>query len=398
MNSALESLKVVEISHYIAGPYSGQILADLGADVIKVERPAGEAAREFGPYVNGISTYYASYNRNKKAVTVDFKSEEGKAFFKKLASQADVIIDNQKPGFLDKMGFSYEEMSKYNPGLVLTQISGYGQYGPMYKRPALDMIVQGVGGIMAMTGFPDNPPTKAGFAVIDFSTALYAVIGTLAALAAREKTGRGQCVDVAMLDSTITLLENWPALNVMTGFEPPRVGNTRITTGPSNAYKTKDGYAYIAAVANNNFTNLAKLIGHPELLEDPELSTSALRRKHQKDLDDLIAPWAAPYTTEEVVNILSDAAITAGPVNTIPDLVKMEQIKVREMLITMNHPDKEDLVLLGNPIKLSETPVQYKTAPPAVGQHNREVMESFGYTKEEIDEYIQKYGFKKSTQ
>ena len=389
MERSLAGIRVIEVGHYIAGPYCGQLLADLGAEVIKVERPGGEASREFGPYVNGESIYYTSYNRNKKGVTIDFKSAPGKDCFRRLVNSADVVIDNQKPGFLKKMGFSYEQMRTENPGLVYTQISGYGQTGPLWDRTALDMVMQGVGGMMIMTGFPDDPPTKAGVAVVDFTTALYATIGTVVALLAREKTGRGQVVDVAMLDSIFTLLENWPALNKMTGFVPPRVGNSRVATGPSNAYRTSDGYVYIAAVANAHFAILAKEIGHPELIDDPTLATSAMRKQEQARLDPLIAEWAANFTSKEILDRLGKIGITVGPINSISDLIKDEQLNAREMLIEMKHPNVDELTMIGNPIKLSDTPVQYILPPPLVGQHNREVMQSVGYSDAEIDAMLE---------
>ncbi len=391
MKGALEAIRVVEIGHYIAGPYCAQLLADMGADVIKVERPGGEAARDFGPYVNDESTYFTSYNRNKRSMTINFKSEEGRTIFRRLVATADVVVDNQRPGFLSKMGFSYEAMAAFNPGIILTVISGYGQTGPYRNRPALDMIMQGVGGLMSMTGFPDHPPTKAGVAIADFLAAIYAAMGTLIALYARKETGKGQVVDVAMLDSLFTILENWPAMNKMTGFIPPRVGNSRVVTGPSNAYRTRDGYVYIAAVANAHFAILAREIGHPELAEDPELATSALRKQAQARLDALIGDWTHDKTTQEVFNRLSELGVTAGPINTIEDLVHDEQIKTREMLIEMWHPNIEKLAMIGNPMKLSATPPRYVTPPPTVGQHTSEILQDIGFTEDEVESLLRSH-------
>lgn len=384
MKKALEGIRIVEIGHYIAGPYCAQLLADMGAEVIKVERPGGEAARDFGPYVNDESTYFTSYNRNKRSITIDFKQQQGKDVFRKLTEKADVLIDNQRPGFLSKMGFGYEVMAAYNPGIILTTISGYGQTGPYSDRPALDMIMQGVGGLMSLTGFPDNPPTKAGVAIADFLSAMYAAMGTVIALYTRKESGKGQVVDVAMLDSLFTILENWPAMNKMTGFVPPRVGNSRVVTGPSNAYATSDGYVYIAAVANNHFAVLAKEIGHPHLADDPQLASSALRKQAQARLDPLIAAWTKDQTTHAVFNRLSALGITAGPVNTIADLVADEQLNMREMLIEMWHPRIEKLAMIGNPMKLSATPPQYICPPPTAGQHTAEILHELGYTREQI--------------
>lgn len=375
MNS-LEGIRVLELGHYIAAPYCSQLLADMGADVIKIERPGeGDAARTFGPYEKGESLYYLAYNRNKRGVSLNLQSKEGKELFLKLVKKADVLVENQRPGFMRKLGFSYEELKEVNPRLVMASISGFGQNGPYKDRPALDMIVQAMGGPMSMTGFPDAPPTKAGFAVVDFTTGIYTALGIMFALYHREKTGKGQFVDVAMLDSVFTLLENFPIAYALQGYIPPRVGNSRVVTGPSNAYKAEDGYVYIAAVADPHYKKLMNLIGRPELASDPEFATSFKRKQAQKFLDPIIENWVSQYTVEEVFKMLSEEGIPAAPVNNIEQLVKDPHIKERDMMVEIEHPTIGKLPLVGNPIKLSDTPVQMRSVPPSVvGQHNQEVL------------------------
>lgn len=386
MSAPLNGIRIIEFGHYIAAPFCGQILADLGAEVIKLERPGGEAAHEFGPFYNGESLYYTAYNRNKLGMTLNLKTEEGKQVFRELAATADVIIENQRPGLLDSMGFSYEELSRDNPGIILTHISGFGQNGLYKNRPALDMIMQAYSGIMSITGRPDEPPTKAGFAIVDFTASFYAAIGTLAALEARRTTNRGQVVDIAMSDGIFSLLENFPSAYLLTGFVPPRVGNTRVVTGPSNNYATKDGYVYIAAVADKHFKILMEIVGRPDLADLPEYSTSAKRKANQAPLDEAINAWSKQHTTEEAFQIISDKGIPAAPINDIPHVVSDPQMQSRDMIVHVHHKTIDDLPLIGTPLKLSDTPAEIRSAPPVIGQHNRQILtDILGYSPERLD-------------
>ena len=378
MDGALNGITVVEIGHYIAGPHCAQLFADMGANVIKVERPGGEAARGFGPYVQEESLYYTSYNRNKRSIEINFKSEEGLAAFRKLTEIADIIIDNQRPGYLSKLGFSFEAISQYNPGIIMTVITGYGQEGPMRNLPALDMVMQGVGGLMSITGFPDGPPTRAGVAVTDFFASLYGALGAMMALHARSRTGKGQVVDIAMLDTLFSALEQWPAATKMLNWVPAQAGNGRMVTAPSNAYPTKNGWVYISAVANAHFGFLCKEMGHPELIDDPEYATSGSRKKACQRLDATIAEWTKQQTNEEVCERLDKLGVAVGPVNSIPELVDHEQIKIRGMMLEMPHPTLGKLSIVGNPMKLSANPPQYLTPPPAAGQHTKEILKELG--------------------
>lgn len=385
MAAPLNGIRIIEFGHYIAAPFCGQILADLGAEVIKLERPGGEAAHDFGPFCNGESLYYTSYNRNKLGMTLNLKKEAGKQVFRELAATADIIIENQRPGLLDSMGFSYENLSRENPGIILTRISGFGQDGLYKDRPALDMIMQAYSGIMSITGRAEDPPTKAGFAIVDFTAAFYAAIGTLAALEARKSTGRGQVVDIAMSDGIFSLLENFPSAYLLTGFVPPRVGNTRVITGPSNNYATKDGYVYIAAVADKHFKILMEIIGHSELSDLPEFGTSAKRKANQAPLDEVIGAWSMQHTTEEAFRILSNRGIPAAPINDIPHIVSDPQMKSRDMIVHVHHEKIDDLPLIGTPLKLSDTPAEIRTAPPVIGQHNQRILtEILGYSAEKV--------------
>ncbi|KKM10155.1 hypothetical protein SY88_15730 [Clostridiales bacterium PH28_bin88] len=369
----LEGIRILELTHFIAGPFCGQLFADMGAEVIKVERPGGEVGRHFGPFHHGESLYYTAYNRNKRAITLNLQAEKGRQLFKRLVEQSDVVLENFRPGLLNRMGIGYEHLRQVNPRLVMTSISGFGQYGPYKDRQALDMVVQAMGGIMDQTGFPDGPPVKAGPVIADITAGVYGALGTMFALFDRERTGVGQYVDVAMLDAVFAFLENFVTIYLLQGTETKRAGNSRPLTAPGNAYRAKDGYIYISANADNLFQRLMNLVGHPEMGNDPRYADASSRKQREEELDRVIAAWVAERSVSEAVRELDQASIPSGPVNTVAQIAVDPHIRAREMVVEVDHPVIGRLPLVGIPVKMSRTPGEVRFPPALLGQYNEEV-------------------------
>ncbi len=390
MRTCLEGIRILELTHFIAGPYCGQLLADMGADVIKIERPEGEVGRHFGPFEKGESLYFMAYNRNKRAITLNLQTEQGREMFKGLVATADVVLENFRPGMLKRMGLGYEDLCRVNPRLIMTSISGFGQSGPYKDRQALDMVIQAMAGIMDQTGFPDGPPVKAGPVIGDITAGIYAALGTMFALFARERTGKGQYVDVAMLDAVFAFLENFPIIYLLQGQETKRSGNSRPLTGPSNAYPARDGYIFISANADNLFQRLMNVIGRPDLAADPRFADASSRKRGEGELDKAIAAWAAGKTLAEAMVELDEAGIPNGPVNTVAQIATDPHIRERGMVLEMDHPVIGTLPLVGNPVKITGTPAHYRMPPPLLGQHNGEVYTGLlGLSEAKLDQLRQ---------
>ena len=391
MKRCLEGIKVLELSHYIAAPYCCQLLADMGAEIIKIERPnEGEVYRTYFPRINGESLYYVAYNRNKRSVSLDIQTEKGKELLRKLVAKSDVVVENMRPGMLARMGFGYEDLKKINSRIVMTSLSGFGQYGPYKDRQGIDMMIQAMGGLVNVTGFPDGPPVRPGPTIADHTTAIYGALGTMFALFHRERTGEGQFVDVALLDSVFSLLENYPILYLLQGTEVQRAGNGRSLTAPSGAYQAKDGYVYITAMADNLFQRMMKLSGHPEMAADIKYADPLSRKQNEQELHRVIGEWVEKRTIAEAMSELDAAGIPNGPVNSVGQITTDPQIKARDMVWEVEHPAIGKLPMIGNPIKLSLTPGDTRMAPPMLGQHNEEVFLNFlNLSKEELEQLKQ---------
>lgn len=377
MKSCLEGVKILEMSHFIAGPLCGQLLADMGAEIIKIERPGegnGDAGRENAPIYKGMSLYYAAYNRGKKTLTLDISKEDGKEIFRELVKEYDIIVQNFRPGTLEKMGLGYEDLKQINPKIIMTSISGYGQYGPYRARAALDMAIQAYSGYMSVTGFKDGPPTKSGPVISDFLGAIYAALGTVSAYTYREKTGLGQHVDVALLDCMFTLLENYPTAYLLTGEVPPRSGNGRPWTGPCGTYKTKDGYMHISGTQNNLFKKVCRAMGREDLIDRPEFATPRLRKTNEEQIEPMIEAWMQNFTSDEAMAVLEENGIPYGKVNTVEEITDDEHIQAREMIVKI--PDKTlgDFPVTANPIKMSVAQMVYDIAPTFQGEFNEEIL------------------------
>jgi len=383
-SSPLEGLRVLDLSRVLAGPVCTQILGDLGADILKIEKPLeGDDTRSWGPPflkdASGNDTkesaYYLSANRNKKSVTIDISKPEGQKLIHGLAAKSDVLIHNFKPGGLDKYGLGFDAMHTAHPRLIYTAISGFGQDGPLASEPGYDLMAQAMGGLMGHTGGPDQDPTKAGVALVDVMTGLYAAIGTLAALTAREKTGKGQMVDLALLDVTLASMTNIAQYYLTSGKAPKRYGNAHATIVPYQSFEAKDGHMVIAVGNDHQFRKFVGALGQPSWADDPRFAHNSARVQNRDTLIPMIAAVIAGKTVKEWVSMMQDIDVPAAPVNSIDQVFAIPQIQSRGMEIEMAHPQSASPIkMVGSPFHLSETPVSYRLPPPTMGQHTDEVL------------------------
>ena len=384
---ALSHIRVLDLSRILAGPWAAQMLGDLGAEIIKVERPGvGDDTRGWGPpYVkdaNGNdttdSTYCLSANRNKESVTIDFTRPEGQQIVRDLAAKSDVVIENFKVGGLRKYGLDYDSLKPLNPRLVYCSITGFGQNGPYAPRAGYDFLIQGLGGLMSFTGRPDEEPgggpMKVGVALADIMTGMYASTAILAALTHRAETGVGQYIDLALLDVQVGVLSNQAMNYLHTGKLPRRMGNAHPNVVPYQDFHTSDGYVIIAVGNDAQFARLAKAMDRPEWASDPRFSTNALRVKHRGVLIEEMNHVTRSRTTREWVTLLENLGVPCGPINDLEQVFRDPQVIARKMQISMSHSKYGDMPLVANPIRLSETPVQYHRAPPALGEHTAVVL------------------------
>ena len=383
MGKVFEGFKVVDLTSALNGPFCTMFLADYGADVIKIEPVAGEQSRHWGPIdeKTGESGFYGFVNRNKKGVTLNLKSEKGLQMFYDLVKDADVLVENYKGGVTKKLKIDYETVRKINPNIIYASGSGFGQYGPITHRPCYDIVAQAMGGMVNLTGFKVTDPVKVGPSIADHVAGIYLMVGIGMALYHREKTGEGQQIDVAMFDVIFSLLENAIVNYTMDGEISQRNGNVDPSIAPFDIYKCKDGFVALGVGNDRLFSKFAETIGHPELLEDPRYANNDLRCKNYiPDLQALIRDWCKDYTKKELENIMDEAGIPCGPVLDVKEAIEHPHIQARDMMVHCEHPTVGDMYFQGCVIKLSETPGGVDSAPPLLGQHNREI---FGLTEEE---------------
>lgn len=384
---ALEGLKVLDMGRVVAGPFCASLLADMGADVIKVEMPGrGDDARDNMPKKEGESTYYMNFNRSKKGITLDLK--RGKEIFFKMVKEADVIIENFRPGVMDKLGFGYEELKKVNPGIIYAAVSGFGQTGPYKNRAGFDPVAQAMGGMMGVTGWPDVPPTRCGASVADILGGLNAAVGILAALQYRNKTGRGQMIDIALTDVTVVSMATVNQVYLTNGTVPQRQGNGYAAGAPGGSYRCSDGDVIFLALGQPLWKKLCNTIGRTDLLEMPEFVDNATREQNKKKLDAILEEWTSDKTVNEVVNLLVNAGLPAAPVFTVEQVVKDPHIGgVREMFTEIDHPKVGKVKITNQGIKMSETNPYVRSSSPLLGEHNMEVYKNFGFTEQQIREF-----------
>ncbi len=382
----LSGVKVLDLSRILAGPTCTQMLGDLGATVLKIENPrsGGDDTRQWGPpYVvdaegnqSDLSAYFMSANRNKRSVEVDITTSDGQATIRRLAAHADILLENFKPGGLRKYGLDYDSLRKDFPHLVYGSISGYGQTGPNAHKPGYDLMAQGYGGIMSLTGEPDGRPMKVGVGIADVMCGMYACVGILAALRHKEQTGEGQQVDIALVDAQIAWLINEGVATLNTGSAPKRRGNEHPSIVPYGLYETADGHVILAVGNDSQFGRFLQFLGLEGLARDPRFATNPARLEHRDALADIIVPAIRQHTTDAVIAAMEERKVPAGPVQTLDQVFASDQVAARKMAIEMQS-QAGPVQLLGNPLKLSRTPVTYRHAPPTCGS-STDVLEQEG--------------------
>lgn len=372
MSGALENIKVLDLSRVLAGPYCSMILGDLGAEVIKVEAPGGsDETRKWGPpFKKGVSAYYLSANRNKKAITVDLKSVEGVDIIKKLVRTSDVVIHNFKTGTMERFGLDYDTLATINPRIVFCAITGFGETGPDRQMPGYDFIIQAMSGLMSITGTKQSGPQKSGIAITDVLTGLYACIGIQAALVERNQSGKGQKIDISLYDSAVSALVNIGSNYLMEEKTPAALGNEHANIVPYQTFKTDDGEMVIAVGNDHQFKALCTVLNVPHYADDKRFKTNPDRVQHRQELSALLQQELLKKTTAFWYKQCRENNIPAGPIQTLEEVVKDEQLQSRNMFVEQQHPSAGTIRMIGSPLKLSRTPVQIKHHPPEPGEHN----------------------------
>lgn len=384
---ALSNITVIDLTRILAGPYCTMMLGDYGAEILKIEQPgSGDGTRQWGPpWVGEHSAYFLTANRNKKSLTLNLKSEQGKEILRRLVAQADVVIDNFKVGTMEKLGLGYEALKAINPGLIQCAITGFGQTGPYKDRPGYDFMIQAQGGIMSITGPADGEPHKVGVAIADITTGLFACNAILAALHHRERTGEGQFIDMALLDSQVAWLANVAQNYFATGEKPGRYGNAHPNLVPYESFPTADEPIAVAVGSDAQFKKLCQAIDAPKLSEDERFQSNEGRVTFRIELIDRLRAVFGKRPSTHWLTLLQDANIPASRINDIPTILNDPQVQARQMVQTITHPTSGEMTLLGPVAKLSETPATIEQAPPLLGEHTEMILsERLGLSLEEI--------------
>jgi len=390
VSGSLDGVKVVDLSRYISGPYCGMLLADMGAEVVKVEKSTGEDTRNIPPFFNdveGDSHYSAALNRNKRAITLNYREKGAKDLLRKLFEWADVIIENFRPGTLEKMGFSPKVIHEINPKVIIARCSAFGQTGPYNHRPGFDAVAQAMGGIMSITGREEYPPLLAGTYIVDYVTGMHAAVGILSALHHSGVTGKGQVVDVSLYESAVSMLVSMIPTYDQTKSIPPRVGNGDRYAAPANAFETKNGWVYILASNQSLWKNLCRLMGREDLLSNDRLKSVSDRIHHKEEINLIVQEWATKFERDELIELFDNHGIPCAPIQDVSDIVRDEHLKQRKQIVKVKHPKAGDVAMSGVTIKLSDSPGEIRYGIPLIGQHNDEIyLEELGLNIEKYEE------------
>lgn len=375
MPGPLDGIKVLDLTRVLAGPYATMLLGDLGADVIKIEQPGtGDESRNFGPFKNGFSLYFMSVNRGKRSLTLNLKSERGQNIFNQLLTHTDVLVENFRPRTMEKLGLDYDTLKASHPSLIYAACSGFGQTGPYAEQGAYDMIIQGMGGIISITGEPDGPPVRVGTSISDITAALFTTIGILSALHHRNQTGKGQFVDVAMLDSLVAVLENAVVRYFATGEAPKPLGARHPAITPFEAFASADGHVIIALGNDTLWAKFCEHVNRSDLISNNRFQTNADRTENHAELFPILSGIMAQRTTDDWIDALGKIGVPCGPINAMDRVVNHPQVQAREMITRVAHHITGEVEVPGVPIKLSETPGAVDAPAPSLGEHTTEIL------------------------
>jgi formyl-CoA transferase len=380
MTTPLDGIRVVDLTRALAGPYCTMMLGDLGADVIKVERPGqGDDSRAWGPpFAAGESAYFLCANRNKRSLELDLRSEAGRETLRMLVAVSDVLVENFKTGSLEKLGLGYEDLSQVTPGLIWASITGYGPTGPDAARPGYDFMVQAEGGLMSLNGPPEGEPARVGVPIVDITTGMFAAYAVVAALRARDLTGRGQRIDLSLLETQLAWLTNVASNYLISGWEPRRLGNAHPNVAPYAAFRARDRHFALAAANQSQWDTLCTAIDREEMRDEPRFATNADRMTHLSELTDALNEVFAERDAAEWIESLCAAGLPCAPINTVPQAFNVPQAAARDMVLEVEHPTAGTIKLAGFPYKFSDTPAAVHRPPPLLGQHTEEILSELG--------------------
>jgi formyl-CoA transferase len=389
-HGALEGLRVIDVTQVMAGPFCAMMLADFGADVIKVEPPAGDSTRTMPGAVGTDSPSFNAVNRGKRSVVLNLKTPDGVEALRRLARAADILVENYRPGVMKTLGLDYASLAANNPGLIYASISGYGQSGPMQHKGGFDLVAQGVSGIMSVTGEPGGAPVKSGIPITDLGAALFAVVGILAALEHRHKTGKGQHVDTSLLDAGVGL-SVWEATQYFSGRGiPERLGSAHRMSAPYQAFRCADGFITIGGANDRSFRRLCEVLEHPEWADAPEFKTDGVRIRNRSDLAAKIESITAIRPRSHWLALFDANSIPCGPINNYEQVFQDPQVLARELVVDVEHPTLGSIKALGSPIKMSATPPDVRRRAPLLGEHTREILVETGFADWEIEKLVKK--------
>jgi CoA:oxalate CoA-transferase len=386
----LEGLVVLDLTRVLAGPYCAMMLADFGANIIKIEPPeVGDDSRHFGPFVGKESAYFMSLNRNKRSITLNFKKETHIELFREMVKQADVVLENYRPGTMEKFGLGYEELKQINPKIIYAACSGFGHSGPYMDKPAYDIVVQAMGGIMSITGAEGGEPTRIGASIGDIIAGMFTAYGVMLGLYHRQNTGEGQKVDVGMLDCQVAILENAISRYATSGVSPTPLGNRHPSITPFASFTAKDGHLIVGAGNERLWEKLCTLLGCAELIKDERFNNNGNRTNNVKELMAILNDIFVNKTINEWLTLLEDAGLPCAPINSIDKIVNDPHIKARDMIVEVEHPVAGHLKMAGVPVKMSLTPGKVEYHAPLLGQHNAEILkEMFGWDQEKTEKFF----------
>lgn len=389
MATPLQNIRVIDLSRALAGPYCTMTLGDLGAEVIKIEPRTGDETRGWGPpFMPGTqdSAYYAALNRNKQSIILDLKHPSAKDILRTLIERSDILVQNFRVGTMEKLGFGYDAVHSMNPKLIYCSISGFGSTGPYANRGGYDIIAQGMGGMMSITGDPHGEPMRVGVPIVDITTGMFAVQAILAALLVKERTGQGQLVEASLLESQVACLANVGSNYLISGKIPQRIGNLHPNITPYQPFATQDGYVIIAVGNDKLWQTFVQVLGCPELANDARFVTNADRNQNRRELQQILAPIFKTKTSAVWAEIFTQHDIPAGPINNIEEVFQDPQVAARDMLVSIQHPQAGTIRMAGIPIKFSETPGQIRRHPPLLGEHTQSILQELGYSPEKIQQ------------